>query len=115
MRILIKDVYALLDGLALPEKAKSDARSVYAAIAEAEGRVHGKRCDLVHFHEVGALDAVADVAGVCLAMEKLATDVALAEQMGRAGRLLVAERFDQQVLFGHILKDRQRILAGETE
>jgi len=70
----LKDVYALLDGLALPEKAKSDARSVYAAIAEAEGRVHGKRCDLVHFHEVGALDAVADVAGVCLAMEKLGAE-----------------------------------------
>lgn len=70
----LKDVYAVLDALALPEKAKSDARAVYAAIAEAEGKVHGHRSDLVHFHEVGALDAIADVAGVSLAMERLGVE-----------------------------------------
>lgn len=70
----LKDVYAVLDALSLPERAKSDARAVYAAIAEAEGRVHGHRSDLVHFHEVGALDAIADVAGVSLAMERLGAE-----------------------------------------
>ena len=70
----LKDVYAVLDGLALPEKAKGDAKAVYAAIAGAEGRVHGHSSELVHFHEVGALDAIADVAGVSLAMEKLGVE-----------------------------------------
>ena len=70
----LKDVYAVLEGLALPEKARRDAKAVYAAIAEAEGKAHGKSSTLVHFHEVGALDAIADVAGVSLAMEKLGAE-----------------------------------------
>lgn len=73
----LKDVYAVLDGLALPEKAKADAKAVYAAIAGAEGKVHGHSSELVHFHEVGALDAIADVAGVSLAMEKLGVEKVL--------------------------------------
>jgi len=70
----LKDVYALLDGLALSGKTRENAKAVYAAIAAAEGRVHGKSSDLVHFHEVGALDAIADVAGVSLAMERLGVE-----------------------------------------
>lgn len=58
----------LIDGLALPREVREKARQVYDAIAQAEAQAHG--CDVgdVHFHEVGALDAVADVAGVCYAM-----------------------------------------------
>lgn len=58
----------LIDGLALPREVRETARQVYDAIAQAEAQAHG--CDVgdVHFHEVGALDAVADVAGVCYAM-----------------------------------------------
>lgn len=74
----LRDVYALLDGLALPEKAKANARAVYAAIAAAEGKVHGHSSELVHFHEVGALDAIADVSGVCLAMERLGIEQVIA-------------------------------------
>ena len=50
------------------------ARSVYDAIAAAEARAHGCPVGDVHFHEVGALDAVADVVGVCYAMELLAPE-----------------------------------------
>ncbi|MBQ2896251.1 MAG: nickel pincer cofactor biosynthesis protein LarC [Oscillospiraceae bacterium] len=70
----LKDVYAVLDGLSIPAAAKEDAKAVYAAIAGAEGKAHGKSSELVHFHEVGALDAIADVAGVSLAMEKLGAE-----------------------------------------
>ncbi len=66
---------ALIDGLALPPEVREKAREVYDAIARAEAQAHG--CDVsdVHYHEVGALDAVADVVGVCLAIHMLDPDL----------------------------------------
>lgn len=55
----------LIDTLCLPEEVKKEARAVYDRIALAEARAHGCPVGDVHFHEVGALDAVADVTGVC--------------------------------------------------
>lgn len=58
----------LLDTLSLPEEVRTNAKKVYHAIAQAEAKAHGCPVGDVHFHEVGALDAVADVAGVCYAL-----------------------------------------------
>ena len=58
----------LISGLDLPEQVKENAKAVYRIIAQAEAKAHGCPEGDVHFHEVGALDAVADVAGVCYAM-----------------------------------------------
>lgn len=71
-------IAGLIDGLALPQEVKEQARVVYDAIAQAEAQAHG--CDVgdVHFHEVGALDAVADVTGVCYALHLLGADQILA-------------------------------------
>ena len=62
-------------GLALPDRVKTNARAVYDAIAQAEAKAHGCEVGDVHFHEVGALDAVADVTGVCLAIHMLDPDL----------------------------------------
>ena len=56
------------------ESVKKNALSVYNIIAGAESRVHGKSVELVHFHEVGAMDAVADVTAVCMLLEMLDVD-----------------------------------------
>lgn len=64
----------IIDGLALPESVKTNARAVYDAIAQAEARAHGCPVGDVHYHEVGALDAVADVTGVCYALNLLAPE-----------------------------------------
>lgn len=68
----------LIDGLSLPQEVKDRARDVYDSIARAEAQAHG--CDVgdVHYHEVGALDAVADVTGVCYALYLLAPDQIIA-------------------------------------
>lgn len=58
----------LIGGLDLPEEVRDNACRVYDAIAGAEASAHGCPVEQVHFHEVGALDAVADVAGVCYAL-----------------------------------------------
>ncbi len=65
------DIRSLIEGLKLPREVKADAVAVYAALAEAEAHVHGKTVEHVHFHEVGALDAVADIVGVCLLVHML--------------------------------------------
>lgn len=64
----------LIDGLALPGEVKRHARSVYDGIALAEAQAHGCPVGDVHYHEVGALDAVADVTGVCYALYLLHPD-----------------------------------------
>lgn len=61
-------IAAVIDGLNLPDAVKQHARAVYDAIAQAEAKAHGCPVGDVHYHEVGALDAVADVTGVCYAM-----------------------------------------------
>jgi pyridinium-3,5-bisthiocarboxylic acid mononucleotide nickel chelatase len=69
-----KDVRTLIDGADLPERARERAHGAFRRLAEAEARVHGSTPEAVHFHEVGALDAIADICGVALALEDLAID-----------------------------------------
>ena len=68
------DMEHILSHLPVSDKVRNDAIAVYRLIAEAEGHVHGKPVEQIHFHEVGTMDAVADVVGVCLLMEELAPD-----------------------------------------
>ena len=64
--------------LNVSEAVRSDILAVYQSIADAESRVHGVPVEQIHFHEVGSLDALADVTGVCLLMELLAPEQVLA-------------------------------------
>ena len=71
-------IRGLIDGMDLPEAVKEKAREVYDAIARAEAKAHGCPVGEVHYHEVGALDAVADVVGACYAVWLLSPDQILA-------------------------------------
>ncbi|MGQ0832137.1 MAG: nickel pincer cofactor biosynthesis protein LarC [Microthrixaceae bacterium] len=67
-------IAALVEEARLPERASRRALSVFAALAEAEGRLHRRPAAQVHFHEVGGLDAIVDVVGTCAALEVLGVD-----------------------------------------
>ena len=62
----------IINSLALPHKVKSDAIEIYKLIAAAESKAHGVPVTDIHFHEVGTMDAIADVTGACLILDKLA-------------------------------------------
>ncbi len=79
------DINGLIASLDLPEKVRTDAANVYGMIAGAESKVHGEPVNEVHFHEVGALDAVCDVVSVCLAMDILKPDKVLASPVCTGG------------------------------
>ncbi len=72
----LHDIEHIVRGhLALPRKVQDDIMAVYALIAEAESHAHGVPVQEIHFHEVGTMDAVADITAVCMMMDRLAPDV----------------------------------------
>jgi len=66
-----RTIRGLLGAGRLTEPVRTRALAVFARLAEAEARVHGLPADDVHFHEAGALDAIADVVGICAALDDL--------------------------------------------
>lgn len=70
----LADIAAVIDALDVPAAVKQRAAAVYTEIAKAESAVHGREVGEVHFHEVGAMDAVADVVGVSWLLDLLAPE-----------------------------------------
>lgn len=77
----ISEILSFIDSVPLEVKVREDAKKVYSLIAEAESRVHGQPMENVHFHEVGSLDALADVLSVCALMHELAPERILASEV----------------------------------
>ncbi len=70
----LEHIHGIINALDISDKVKVDACAVYDMIAEAEGRVHGLPAGEVHFHEVGTMDAIADVVSVCMLISELKVD-----------------------------------------
>ncbi len=70
----LKDVRAILHGGGLPSAVAERADEIFTRLAEAEAQVHGTSVERVHFHEVGAVDAIVDIAGACLGLAALGVD-----------------------------------------
>ena len=66
----LHDIEHIIRGhLSLPEKVQNDVMAVYRLIAEAESHVHGVPVTEIHFHEVGTMDAIADITAVCMLID----------------------------------------------
>ena len=71
----LHDIEHIVRGhLSLPEKVQDDIMAVYRLIAEAESHVHGVPVTEIHFHEVGTMDAIADITAVCMLINRLSPD-----------------------------------------
>ena len=70
----MEGIEEIVNRLPIPSMVKLDILAVYNLIAEAESRVHGVPVQQIHFHEVGAMDAVADITAVCLLMREIRPD-----------------------------------------
>ena len=69
------DIEALVrEQLHLPEQVRADVLAVFGLLAEAESHVHGVPVTDIHFHEVGTMDALADITAVCMLMRRIAPD-----------------------------------------
>ena len=66
--------HVVRDHLALPDTVKERVLEVYAILAEAESKVHGVPVTDIHFHEVGTMDALADITAFCLLADELAPE-----------------------------------------
>ena len=71
-------IRSIVNGMSIPTMVKLDIMAVYSEIAEAESHAHGVPVDQIHFHEVGSMDAVADITAVCLLMHELDVDRVIA-------------------------------------
>ncbi|MGP6158399.1 MAG: nickel pincer cofactor biosynthesis protein LarC [Vulcanimicrobiaceae bacterium] len=67
----LEDVLDVIDRSGLSLSQKTRARTVYVRLAQAEAQVHGSSVERIHFHEVGAVDAILDVAAACVALDLL--------------------------------------------
>lgn len=70
----LSDIVTIIDKAKFSDKVTGSAYLIFSALAKAEARVHKAPIDHIHFHEVGAVDAIIDIIGVCLALEDLHVD-----------------------------------------
>ena len=68
------EIRQLLEGSALTEAVRTQALKMFERLAEVEGKLHGKPATEIHFHEVGAVDAILDIVGACVGLELLEID-----------------------------------------
>lgn len=71
----LSDIAALLEHSTLSETVRRKSLAVFTKLADAEAKIHGTTRDEIHFHEVGAVDAIVDIAGSCVLLEMLGTDI----------------------------------------
>lgn len=65
------DIAAILKASSLSPRVQEQALAVFTRLADAEAKIHGTTRDEIHFHEVGAVDAIVDIVGACLLLEML--------------------------------------------
>ena len=75
----LKEILPMIDGAAeVSLRAKEMAKQVFTVLAKAEGKVHGKAPEEVHFHEVGAVDSIVDIVAACVCLDDLDIDTIIA-------------------------------------
>jgi uncharacterized protein (TIGR00299 family) protein len=87
----LKDIRALIDQSDLPATVRGRAIEVFTRLGAAEAGVHGTAIEKVHFHEVGAADAIVDIVGGCLGLAELGIEAVYATALAVGSGTVVAE------------------------
>jgi len=78
----LKDIQEIIDKSGLSEKVRTNAKNIFGRLAAAEARVHNSSPEKVHFHEVGAIDAIVDIVGACIGLELLGVEKIYSRPIG---------------------------------
>lgn len=70
----LSDISGILEASSLSAGVKQNALAVFTRLADAEAKIHGTSRDEIHFHEVGAVDAIVDIVGACLLLDMLGVE-----------------------------------------
>ncbi len=70
----LSDIAAILESSSLSAKVQQKALAVFTRLADAEAKIHGTSREEIHFHEVGAVDAIVDIVGSCILLEMLGVE-----------------------------------------
>lgn len=81
----LDDIRKIVESSSLPRAVKERTIAVFTRLAHAEAGVHGTSADQVHFHEVGALDSIADIVGVCAGLDAMHIERLYASPVPLAG------------------------------
>jgi hypothetical protein len=87
----LRHIEALLDAADLDAAVREQARAVFHRLAAAEAEVHGSTAEKVHFHEVGAVDALVDIVGACAGLAALGVGEVYASQLPLGGGSVMCE------------------------
>ena len=87
----LRHIEAMLQGADLSASVRERSLAVFRRLAEAEAEVHGSSPEAVHFHEVGAVDALVDIAGACAGLEALGVGKVLASELPLGGGTVLCE------------------------
>ena len=87
----LPQIVKMIEASRLADRAKQNAVKVFEALGAAEARVHGVPLEKVHFHEVGAVDSICDIAGACQALEMLGVEAVHASKVNTGSGTVEAD------------------------
>lgn len=87
----LSQIMAIIEAGQLSERQKTVARRIFTRLAEAEAKVHGTTVEAIHFHEVGAVDSIADIVGAAVGWDLLGVERILASPVPTgSGKIRIA-------------------------
>jgi uncharacterized protein (TIGR00299 family) protein len=86
----LTDIEGMIEPAGLSAGVKERALKIFRRLAEAEGKLHGKPASDIHFHEVGAVDAIIDIVGACVGLEALEISELISSPLNVGGGLVEA-------------------------
>ena len=87
----LSGILKMIDAASLPDRVKQNAAAVFRRLGEAEAAVHQMPIEKVHFHEVGAVDSIADIVGACMGFELLGIDTIYSSPLNLGSGTVKAE------------------------